>query len=326
MRGIISKGGAEKKKAGAAILAALMLSNIFSAAVEKNPSEVTVSCDGVETEYKTYASTVEDFLTTAKIELKDNDYISYKETAPIKDGMRIVIKVAKYVTVKDENQTFGAITFASTVDEVLNDFSCPLKDADAVSPARYEKAYDGMVINVARAALVSLNRYGSTVELYTQSETVGDFLKEAGVSLTSEQTVTPSADTLITDGMKVTVSSRVSATVSNLDFNYDLSNAKVITCTATAYTPSADETWPYTDGLTATGVKCQVGMVAVDPSVIPLKSKLYIETEDGSFVYGYCTAEDTGGAIKGNKVDLVMNTKAECFNFGRRTVKVYILS
>ena len=65
--------------------------------------------------------------------------------------------------------------------------------------------------------------------------------------------------------------------------------------------------------------------LAVDPSVIPLGSKLYIETSDGGYVYGYATAEDTGGAIKGNKVDLFFPTYNECMSFGRRSVKVYIL-
>ncbi len=326
MKGIIGKSEAVRRKSGALILSALMLTNIFSAAAEKNPSEVTVAFDGVETEYATYASTVEDFLINSKIELKDNDYICYKDTARIQDGMRIVIKSAKYITVNDNGETYGAITYAPTVEETLADFAHPLKDADGVFPSRKERVYDGMTINVTRAALVNLKRDGSEVQLYTQNKTVGEFLKEAKITVDSTKTVTPSVDSLITDGMTVTVSEKISPAMSELEFNYDLSNARVITCTATAYTPAGDETWPYSDGLTATGVKCRVGMVAVDPSVIPLKSKLYIESADGSFVYGYCTAEDTGGAIKGNKVDLVMNTKEECFDFGRQTVKVYILS
>lgn len=326
MKGIIGKGTDVRKKSGALILSALMFSGIFSAAADKNPSEVTVSFDGVETEYETYASTVEDFLINNEINVKDNDYICCEESDQIHDGMKIVIESAKYITVYDRDETYGAITYARNVEDVLADFSHPLKAADIVSPARDAQAYDGMTINVSRAALVELKRDGSAVKLYTYSKTVGDFLSEFGVNLGSARTVTPPADAPIADGMTVIVSDEKPQSMSSLDFDYDLSKAKVITCTATAYTPSADETWPYSDGLTATGVKCRVGMVAVDPRVIPLKSKLYIETADGSFVYGYCTAEDTGGAIKGNKVDLVMNTKSECFNFGRRTVKVYILS
>ena len=55
-------------------------------------------------------------------------------------------------------------------------------------------------------------------------------------------------------------------------------------------------------------------------------SKLYITTPNGNIVYGTAVAADTGGAIKGNKVDLYYNTYNECIQFGRRNVTVYVLS
>jgi 3D (Asp-Asp-Asp) domain-containing protein len=70
---------------------------------------------------------------------------------------------------------------------------------------------------------------------------------------------------------------------------------------------------------TFTGIRPKRGVIAVDPRVVPLHSKLYIEH------YGYAQAEDTGGAIKGKRVDLFMNTISECRKWGRRKVKVYIL-
>lgn len=60
--------------------------------------------------------------------------------------------------------------------------------------------------------------------------------------------------------------------------------------------------------------------VAVDPSVIPLGSKVYVEG------YGYAIASDTGGVIKGNKIDLYMNSLGDCYAFGRRTVTVSIVA
>lgn len=94
--------------------------------------------------------------------------------------------------------------------------------------------------------------------------------------------------------------------------------SQVLTCTATAYTD-------YSGQPTATGTTPRVGAIAVDPSVIPYGTKMYIVTTDGSVVYGYATAEDCGGAIKGNRVDLYYNTESECIQFGRRSVLVYIL-
>lgn len=324
MKGIINKSTGAKRKLAAIVLATLLLINIFSAAVE-NPTIVTLSYDNTTWSYATGAQTVGEFLSEENIVVKDNDYINYDMTASVEDGMNIVIKVAKYVTVYDEDSTYGAITYATTVKEALEDFSAPLETADGCYPGKNELIYDGSKICVSRANYVTFTRGGSTLEYYTHSDTVEEFLEELGVQVEDNEKVVPEMSAELYDGLEVCIKNKVDA-MSPLDFDIDLSNARVITCEATAYTAAADECWPYADGLTATGVKCQVGVVAVDPKVIPLKSKLYIETADGSFVYGYCTAEDTGGAIKGNKIDLAMDTKADCFQFGRRTVKVYILS
>jgi 3D (Asp-Asp-Asp) domain-containing protein len=80
------------------------------------------------------------------------------------------------------------------------------------------------------------------------------------------------------------------------------------------------KTYAYSGGgTTASGMKAQVGRVAVDPRVIKLGTWLYV---DG---YGLCQAADTGGAIKGNKVDLYMDSESECYAWGIRHKDVYIL-
>ena len=70
---------------------------------------------------------------------------------------------------------------------------------------------------------------------------------------------------------------------------------------------------------TATGVRCTYGAVAVDPRLIPLGSKLYIEG------YGYGFACDTGGAIKGKHIDLAFNSPGAAMRHGKKQVKVWIL-
>jgi len=96
---------------------------------------------------------------------------------------------------------------------------------------------------------------------------------------------------------------------------------KALNVTATAY---STEGW--SNNITATGTVARVGAIAVDPKVIPLGSKLYITSSDGkSWVYGHAVAADTGGAIKGNKIDLFFNTQKECINFGRQSAIVYVL-
>lgn len=101
--------------------------------------------------------------------------------------------------------------------------------------------------------------------------------------------------------------------------------SKVIDVVATAYCPcyQCSGGWGHQ---TASGARARVGLIAVDPRVIPLGTRLYITSKDGtSWSYGYAVAADTGGAIKGNRIDLFFNTHSECLNFGRRGAKVYVL-
>ncbi|WP_249872108.1 3D domain-containing protein [Oceanobacillus saliphilus] len=88
---------------------------------------------------------------------------------------------------------------------------------------------------------------------------------------------------------------------------------------ATAYTAGCNGC----SGITATGINLNndpyAKVIAVDPNVIPLGTNVYVEG------YGYAVAGDTGGAIKGNKIDIHVPTKTEAYNWGRRTVKITIL-
>lgn len=109
----------------------------------------------------------------------------------------------------------------------------------------------------------------------------------------------------------------------------ELKYSRVLEVTATAYDLSFASCGKYPGdkgyGITASGMYARRGCVAVDPKVIPLGTRLYIEAPDGSWSYGEAIAADTGGAIKGNKIDLFMDSYTECINFGRRSAIVYVL-
>ena len=99
---------------------------------------------------------------------------------------------------------------------------------------------------------------------------------------------------------------------------YDLSKAKRMKMVATAYYPGDPLAWR--DGtITFLGQKMQRGIVAVDPKVIPLRTRLYISG------YGYGYAGDTGSAIKGDRIDLGVNNAEEEKSWMFREVTVYIL-
>ena len=96
----------------------------------------------------------------------------------------------------------------------------------------------------------------------------------------------------------------------------------MIDVTATAYHRIEDG-----GEITASGTMTQYGTIAVDPRVIPLGSRLYVVSDGGdqSWSYGPGLAEDTGGLIKGTKIDLFFMTGDEANDFGIRPAKVYIL-
>ncbi|MFC4411690.1 LysM peptidoglycan-binding domain-containing protein [Chungangia koreensis] len=99
----------------------------------------------------------------------------------------------------------------------------------------------------------------------------------------------------------------------------NVAGAKEITVEATAYTASCEGC----SGITATGINLKENpnarVISVDPSVIPLGSKVHVEG------YGEAIAGDTGGAIKGNRIDVFIPNRQDAINFGRKQLKVTIL-
>lgn len=132
---------------------------------------------------------------------------------------------------------------------------------------------------------------------------------------------TKKATTAVTTSENVrAVSTLVPLAPIELDANGNPVNfKKKMTVQATAYT--------YTGNNCATGVAPQPGYIAVNPKIIPYGTKMYIKTSDGSYIYGYAVAADTGGFVRSRptNVDLFMASQAACRAFGRRNVEIYIL-
>ena len=89
---------------------------------------------------------------------------------------------------------------------------------------------------------------------------------------------------------------------------------------ATAYTPYCTGC----SGISAAGINLRANpnlrLIAVDPRVIPMGSKVWVEG------YGYAVAGDTGGAIKGNRIDVLMQTKSQAYSWGRKKVKIKVMN
>jgi 3D (Asp-Asp-Asp) domain-containing protein len=100
----------------------------------------------------------------------------------------------------------------------------------------------------------------------------------------------------------------------------DYKQALDITATAYAPGPHDNDQW---GNKTYLGTQIRPGVIAVDPKIIPLGSRVYIQYPDG---HGeYAIAEDTGGAIKGNRIDVAKWSVKEAEKFGMQRVKVFVV-
>lgn len=250
--------------------------------------KVTVTSAGSEKEYLTTAETVGDFLEEKGYDINYHDIVSLPlETKLEPENELTVVKVIKRIEKVEKPIPFKTRTIRDT-SLSISDSTIQTEGVEGIDCETYEVfLYDGV----------------------EQSRTL----------LSTERLREP------VDEVKVVGTSGGRVTEKGDNFSY----SKVLTCNATAYDLSFQSCGKYPGqpgyGITASGTRAKYGTVAVDPRVIPLGTRMYIESADGSFVYGYCVAEDTGGAIKGNKVDLFFDSYNDCMQFGRRSVKVYIL-
>ncbi|MDR1705832.1 MAG: G5 domain-containing protein [Clostridiales bacterium] len=154
-------------------------------------------------------------------------------------------------------------------------------------------------------------------ELYSSANAL--IIPEAGFPPAPSQSRQPAEPANPADGAGYAVNGNV-LLVNDLQVPF----SREINMSATAYTADYASTGKRPGdkyfGITASGLKAQVGVVAVDPSVIPLWTKLYIEG------YGFAVAGDTGSSVKGNIIDLYFDSSSEVREFGRRKRMVYILS
>ena len=279
-------------------------------------NDVELNINGKTKTVFTYEKTVGDFLEKEGIVLKNKDLVSPSLEKEIDKDMKIVISSPKSYHIKDGKKTIIAEASGYTVADVLDNLDIKLNKLDRVSLPLDEIAKEGMEIRIDRVVVENLENK-IEIPFETESRENKDMFEgEKKVITKGEvgQKIESLKNTYVNGILETT-----EVLKSEITQAPNGKNAKrVIVMQATAYDPTAGSK-------TAMGTRARVGAVAVDPKVIPLGSKLYIESMDGFPTYGYATAEDTGGAIKGNRIDLFYNSNAEANRFGRRNVKVYVL-
>ncbi len=305
--------------------------------------------DGETKTMYTLAKTVGEMLSEKGISVGEKDILSPAAETPVTKDMEISIKREKQIQYFGDAGSLLVKTYQDTPRAMIAELGITVGELDFTEPAMDTVLKDGMTVRLVRVEKREVKNKISlgyaTEERQTDALTKGQtrviqkgkngvktetymVVFHDGVEKSKE--LLSSAITSITQNKIVEVGTAapkpaVGTRTKGENFTYK----KMIVCTATAYDLSYQSCGkhpgdPYY-GITASGMKAAPGVIAVDTSVIPLGTKLYVEAVDGSWTYGYCVAGDTGGAIRGNKIDLFFNTRTESINFGRRKANVYIL-
>ncbi|SDJ82191.1 3D domain-containing protein [Natronincola ferrireducens] len=331
------------KKVFIAVLSVAILMTTFSAmAIRK---DVVLVCDGNEINITTFGGTVESLLNKQGIEIGEEDKVIPELHERVTDGDRIVIHRAFEIQLVDGNEETTIVTSRKTVEEALNSLYIELGQMDKVQPDLQSTLEPGDTIRITRILKETITEnqeipyqttikynddldYGKTTRIQEGRSGVKEILLEVtyedGLEVSreviEEKIIQEATNEIVEKG-----TSRYLVTTRGDSRRYK----DVIVMEASAYTAGYESTGktpgdPYY-GITRSGTKVRPGVVAVDPRVIPLGTKLYIESMDRTPSYGIASAEDTGGAIRGNKIDLFFESREDALRFGRRKVKVYIL-
>lgn len=308
------------------------------------PCTVTILETGKEpVQITTTNMNVGKLLAKQGIVLSDDDQINCSLADTISDQSVIKIDRAFDINVTYNGQTETVKTAAATVAEVLEDEGIAVGAEDEVTPSLESqiKANDHIVVvdhDLQHITVQEKIPY-QTIENENPDLTSGErvvvqkgiegvveyeytFRYENGVEvdrqLVREIQLSTPVDEIVEYGPEDVF--ELGAIPASKPTNY--SSVKTFQATAYDASPADNGIWA---GQTSTGMPLVYGVVAVDPTVIPYGTKMYIESVDGQYIYGYAIAGDCGGAIKGNKVDLFFPSRSDCYAFGRRDVNIYFL-
>jgi uncharacterized protein YabE (DUF348 family) len=328
----------------ALILAVLAGYTLFSV-LEK---DVRINDNGTCIEVKTMVGTVQSVLRQNDVTVTSDDYISMALDEKLQSETLNEIDIKRAVPVKiiDGGSQTVLMTWRETVGEALENSPFKPSGLDRLdNVATDDKITKDMTIKITRVQENYLsetetvaydtvkkenNTLNSGVEKTVRAGVEGSLEKKYKVVTEDGKVVSKEliAETLLTSPVSAIVEfgTVLNHTTSRGDvIRYD----KVLDMRATAYTASFKDTGKSPGdpgfGITRTGIRAKKGVIAVDPRVIPLGSRVYVEVAGSTPDYGYAVAADTGGAIKGNLIDLYYDSQDFVDRWGVKKVKVYIL-
>lgn len=311
--------------------------------------DVVINDNGKLLACKTMKNTFKETLAQNNIAVNACDYISIPLETSLQrtKANEIYIKRAVPVYITADGTQTEIMTYRDTVAEMLEDSPVKPDSLDRLEGVSLQdKISRGMSIKIVRVSediLSEKEMIPFTVQKKANSRL--DKGTEKTVQTGQEGIREKQYKVVTEDGMEVSrklfsesiIQNPVNAIVefgTLLNFKTSRGDTirytKVLDMKATAYTASFKDTGKAPGhplfGITATGIKAKKGVIAVDPKVIPLGTRVYVQFTGRTPDYGYSVAADVGGAIKGNKIDLYYDTQDYVDRFGVKSVKVYILS
>lgn len=313
-------------------------------AVNSMKKHITIVIDGKEQVVETYKETVSEVLSENGILIAAKDKMDRESSDVLNKKDKIEIITAVPVEVAADGAIYSFMTAEKTVKALLETEGIALNEVDKLSANLEDPIESGMKLSIVRVTseivyetqpiefAVQENKDSSILKGKTEIKQEGsagerkitkERTYEDGILISevevSNEVVTAPVDKVVAIGTKVpepvVVAKAPTIVASRGSTPSGLSYSSSMRVTATAYAG---------DGITATGtvpVRNASGWstIAVDRNVIPMGTRVYVEN------YGYAIAEDVGGAIKGNIIDVFMNSESDAIAWGRRTVTIYIL-
>ena len=307
--------------------------------------EVEIRAGSETIRVHTRAENVRQMLDEKQLILAGEDTVSPSLETELEEGMIITIRSAMPVWLESDGDKVRLLTTELTVAQLLEAAEVEMGRYDRVEPSPMSLLTPEMKIRITRVEkeyyrethpipVQEITRYVNHLErgetrLVEEGRPGSVMMTMARVTLDGE----PADDLIVSRQVVRDPEPRI------LEKGHDrlvmtgdgrvLRYTHVYDMTATAYDAGYQSTGknpgdPYY-GITRSGTRVRPGVVAVDPRVVPLGSTLYVESMGRSPSYGISHAEDTGGAIKGNRIDLYYESRAEALRFGRQPVRVYVL-
>ena len=300
-------------------------------------NKITIDNCGEKQTISLAKGTVEEALNRTGITLAENQNVTPSLNTVITGDMNIYVYNSKNIKLTTNGTEMTVKAPEGTVENALNILGYEITDDDILNVDKNAQIEDDMKITLKKVTYVdekSTEKISyKTVEKDSDNIMTGESeVSQKGVDgekevtkrckyidgkydstkVIDEKVTKKPVDKIVLNGTKRGTTTDTSG--APVSYSYMVSGS------GTAYTAAPG-------ALTATGVPVYEGGVAVNPAIIPYGSKLYIEAADGSHVYGYATAIDTGGALMDGSaiVDLFYFSYDDCVSFGRRDVNVYVL-